>query len=360
MNIVIHQTELKAGLAVVAGVVPNKPVMPVLGNIYLTTTDEGVEMRATDLHAAVVYTCSAKVVDAGTITVPAKLLVDIVNNLPAEPVFIENSAFTIFLKCGAFDCQINGLDPADFPELPNVSGDSITVDARPLADALIRSMSAVAMDDSRPVLTAVRMNVTPTDVSVVSADGFRLSKMDFPITEQAVTWNNVLIPAATIGLIIKAMPTTGTVTIARTDTMIQFVLPRVTYISRLIEGTYPDIERVFPKSFVNRMVVDAKELRQALKVARLIHTTVKIAIMDDHINLSANDSGRGNNRTTLQVQRSGETHTLALNVAYLDNAVAACMSNHVIIETTSETAPALVRPQGDEHYWHIVMPMHVR
>ena len=362
MRVLINQLELKAGVATVAGLVPSRPVMPALGTIYLQTVDDGLMFRTTDLEAAITHTASAQVNEAGSIAVPAKLLVDLVNNFPAGIVDIHVNGFTVFVKCGQFDCQINGIDPSEYPSIPVVDAESITVEAKPLREALMRSLSAVATDDSRPVLTAIRMAISPTEMVMVSADGFRLSKVQFPLTASTNEqhWEHVLVPAKTLGQLVKSIPTSDTVTITKSASMIQFVLPKTTYTSRLIEGTYPDIERVFPKDFANRMVVDTAELRQALKVARLMNNTVKIAIMEDHINLSANDSGRGNNRTTVSVSRSGDMHTLALNVDYFDDAVTACMSSQVIIETKSDTAPTLIRPVGDDNYWHIVMPMMVR
>lgn len=361
MHVLIHQSELKAGVSVVGTVVSGRPVMPVLSTILLQTTESGMELRATDLESAIVYSCTARVDAHGAIAIPAKLLADLVNNLPFEIIDIFVTGFTALIKCGTFECQINGLDPQDFPTVPVLDEEAVTVEAKPLHDALVRSMSAVATDDSRPVLTAIRMSLSSTEMTMVSADGFRLSKVQFAVEQSATptTWNNVLVPAKTIGQLIKSMPDSDTVKIARTDSKIQFILPKATYISRLIEGNYPDVERVFPKDFTNRMVVDSKELRQALKVARLLHPMVRITIMENRIILMANDNSRGNNSSTLDVVREGEMHSIALNVSYLDDALYACMASKVIIETKSAQAPAMVRPMGDENYWHIVMPMAV-
>jgi DNA polymerase-3 subunit beta len=358
MKFTIHRDDFRSAIQSMSGVVANKVVIPILSHILIVSHDGEIECKATDLETAVTVKRTAKIITAGSVTIPAKLLADVLNNLPSSEVAVTVTNGNTTITCGNTECQINGSDVSDYPDLPIIEGVPFTFASQPFRVALAQVVIATAADDSRPVLTAVRLSVANNQMTLCAADGFRLAKAIIPIETEA-TWE-ILVPSKTVTQLIKILPTDGNVQILQNSNLVQFTMTGSTITSRLIDGKYPDIERVIPTEYGNRLVIDVADANRALKVASLLGSMIRITIAETHVTIRAKDDSRGNNQTEVPVLSDGTPHDFAVNVQFLQEAIAACGGTQVIWETKSSASPVIVKPMNNSNYLHVVMPMATR
>lgn len=360
MKFTIHRDAFRSAIQSINGVVANKTITPILSHILIVSLDGQIECKATDLETAVTTKADAKIITAGSVTIPAKLLSDVLNNLPSDVIHVTVDAGNTTVKCGNTECQINGSDVSDYPILPVIEGSPFMLASQPFRAALAQVVVATAADESRPVLTAVRVSVANNQMTLCAADGFRLAKAVIPIDTDA-QWE-ILVPHKTITQLIKILPSDGNVEIVRNINLVQFTMPDSTITSRLIDGKYPDIERVIPTEYGNRLVIDVADINRALRVAGLLGTMIRITIAENqtHITIRSKDDTRGNNQTEVSVVSQGTPHDFAVNVQYIQEAIAACGGTQVVWETKSNQAPVIVKPVNNDNYLHVVMPMAVR
>jgi DNA polymerase-3 subunit beta len=205
----------------------------------------------------------------------------------------------------------------------------------------------------------MRFHSADSQLSLCAADGFRLATVNIPIEADATF--HKLVPAKAIAQVIKALPNDGSIHIQIDVSFICFAMPHCTIVTRLIDGNYPDIERVIPKEHGCRTIVNKAALMRALKLSKLLNDIARLSIEETAIIVSSNNTERGNNKSTVDTLSTGEYHQIAVNVNYLTEALAAFDSEDVILETTSDKAPMVLKyPRASSDYTHIIMPMAIR
>ncbi|MBL8121029.1 MAG: DNA polymerase III subunit beta, partial [Anaerolineae bacterium] len=168
---------LAKGLGIVARAVENRPTLPVLGNVLLSTEDARLKLSATNLEMSITTYIGAKVETEGSITLPAKTLADLVNNLSPERVdlTLDPATLTVNVKCGATVSNIKGIDSAEFPVTPQGGDADITLAGKTLKDMIAQTVFAAAKEDNRPILTGVLMQLDGSVMTMVASDGYRLA-----------------------------------------------------------------------------------------------------------------------------------------------------------------------------------------
>jgi len=366
MKFVVHRDNLRKAISMVGHAIPSKTSLPVLANILVQSDgDTRLRVAATNLELGITCWIPATITERGQITVPGKLGGDLVNNLPSEPIHVNVDATSIRMQCGKFDNTIMGLSAEDFPTLPKITHPSITL-PRAFVDAIDHVIVAAATDDSRPVLTAVRIVVNEHSVELVCADGFRLARTTFTLSEPAAP-TEILVPARTMAEVLRIMGNAESITMAISpnNNQVAFISEDVEIVSRVIEGKYPDVARVIPTEFQSQFVFEIDELRRASKVAALMNPAsgVKLMITPMHIALISSGQSIGTGQALIGGVHEGAPHDINLNVKYLQDALNAVQSaggTQAVLRTTSSTAPAILQAVGNTNYVHVVMPMMVR
>lgn len=374
MQIVVSQEQLKRGIAIVQPVVPGKPALPVLGHILFTATNGTLTLSATNLEVGITHRVPAQVNGEGAVTLPAKLLGDVIAGLPNEPVTLtcdpRNHAVTV--SCARFTSTIKGMDGDEFPVIPRRSEQTPTLrlPAAELQRTIAQVVGAAETDDSRPVLAGVLMRLRDGCLTFAAADGFRLASHRRAFTEQQPV--EVIIPARTleqIGRIAGLTDGEVTLVVSPNGNQITCTNESTSVVSRLIDGRFPDFERIIPQQYTTRSVIDTAALKQAVKLASYfasasqnsIRLTMEPGESGGRLVISANAVEVGDNTGEVDATISGASGQIALNVAYLQEALAAITTAQVVIETQSPNAPAVLKPFGAEGaYVHIIMPMSLR
>lgn len=381
MKIIAQQENLKRALAQVSRAVPGKPVMPILGNVLIAAEGNQVRLTATDLSVAITVWIGAQVEVEGTALVPASLLADVVGGLPNDKVTLELNPKTqvVSVSCARFSTQLNGALADDYPTVtlrPPVNAPCITLAVPALREAIPQVACAAADNDARPVLAGVYLRLHGESALLAAADGFRLATKTIALPEP-VARQEVIIPAPAlrelVGLLVEGVETVNLSLAGASGgapTQALFTSAQFTLATRLIEGQFPDVERILPKGCTTRAVLDVRELSRAVKLAGLIasvsQNVVKLSLTAGEsaqagmLQLSANAAGVGTNTGSVEGQIAGEGGQIALNVKYLSEALTVIGTPQVAIEMVTSQAPGVLRPVGQAGYVHLIMPMALR
>ncbi|WP_322813887.1 DNA polymerase III subunit beta [Chloroflexus sp.] len=377
MKLTCMQEDLKRGLAAVGHAVAGKSTLPVLANVLLATDEGRLKLTATNLEVGINRWISATITRDGAVAVPAKLLTDVVGGLPNDKVTLslDQKTQTLRVECGRFVSNIKGVDADEFPSLPTVSAQTplVSLAAEVWQEAIDQVAFAAATDESRPILTGVLVRTRDQQVTLVAADGFRLAMRTIQLSAPVAHAVDCLIPARTLSELARIIgDTDAEVAMVYTpgDSHVLFYTENIEVVSRLIEGRFPDFERIIPQQYLTRMVLDSSELAKAVKLASFFagssQNVVKLKIepaselAPGRVVISANAAELGDNTSELDGSVTGEGGVIALNVRFLADAIAAVHSNQIAFEMQSAQSPAVFKPVGQDGYIHIVMPMSMR
>jgi DNA polymerase-3 subunit beta len=373
---VCTQRALAEGLAIVDRAVPSKSPLPVLSNVLLATEEGRLKLVANNLEMAISAWIGADVADEGTITLPARLLSDFVSTLGGGDVqmALKTGTKTMHLKCGRYEANINGMDAEDFPAVPSVGeGTRCSITTKALRSAISQVAFAAAADDTRPVLAGVLMTLEDDEVTFAAADGFRLAVRTAPLSAPAPEALSLLVPARTLNELARIIPDSDDpVEIAATPSrnQVMFQYPGILVVSRLIEGQFPDYQRIIPKSYQTRVVLPVSDFLQATKTAAVFSrdnsNIVRINVVPSgeelvpgRVDVLASSAEMGDNAGQLDGSVEGEESQIAFNVRYLRDALEAVNSGEVALEITGPTSPGLLKPVSGSGHLHVIMPMHV-
>jgi DNA polymerase III subunit beta len=373
---VCTQKALAEGLATVDRAVPSKSPLPVLSNVLLATEEGRVKLVANNLEMAISCWIGADIADEGRITLPARLLSDFVGTLGGGDIqmTLKPGTRTMNLKCGRYEANINGIDADDFPAVPTVGdGPRIQIPARTLRHAISQVAFAAATDDTRPVLSGVLVMIDGDELTMAAADGFRLAVRTVTIEAGGSEKLTMLVPARTLIELSRIVPDTeDPIEIAATPTknQVMFQYPNILVVSRLIEGQFPDYQRIVPASYQTRVVLPVSELLQATKTAAVFSrdnsNIVRISVtpsgdelIPGRVDVSASSAEMGDNAGQLDGSVEGEEMQIAFNGRFLRDALEAVSGGEVALEMNGPTAPGLVKPVSGGGHLHVIMPMHV-
>jgi DNA polymerase-3 subunit beta len=377
MKLSCLQENLKRGLATVSHAVAGKSTLPVLSNVLLATDGGRLKLAATNLEIGITCWIGAQVEEDGAVTVPAKLLSDVVGSLPNDRVMLSLDARTQTLKleCARFTTHIKGIEAEEFPTIPTVLDRDPAISLPPdvLREAIEQVAFAAANDDSRPVLAGVLIRLHDSSVIFDAADGFRLARRIVSLPEPVANAQEFIVPARALNelaRIINDAESPVALTVTPGGSQVLFHTDNAELVSRLIDGRFPDFERIIPASYATRTVLETQELAKAVKLASFFATIsqniVKITmepggeIGPGHLVLSTNAAEVGDNTGELDAMIHGESGQIALNVKYLADALAAIKTSQIALETQTPQSPGVFKPVGQEGYIHIIMPMSIR
>lgn len=377
MKITCAQANLAKGITTVSRAVATRTTLPILSNILIETDDSRVKLSATNLEIGINCWIGARVEEGGATTVPARLLGEFVNSVPGEQVTLELNGKnqTLKLSSGRDRAEIKGIDASDFPILPTVEqGTNFSLDPEPLREMISQVVFAAASDESRPILTGVLALLDPDTgrMTLAAADGFRLSvrtaELDSPLDGKI----RVIIPARALlelGRISADETERIQVSITENRHQMLFRLSNTELVTQLIDGNFPDYEKIMPTSHTTRAVLNTKALLNAVRIAsyfaRDAANVVRLSIQPGAelqpgtVVVSAQASEVGGNQSELEASIEGEALEVAFNAKYLLDMLGVMGADQVALELNTPSSPGLFRPVADTPFSHVIMPMNV-
>jgi len=381
MRITCPQDQLSRGLGIVGRAVGGRTTLPVLNNVFLASDGERLKLSATNLEIGITTWVRGHVEGEGQLTVPARLLGDFVNSLPAgHTVLLDANPRThsLHLECDRYKANIKGIDAEEFPPIPSADDrPTIRLGAGLLKEMIQQVAFSAARDESRPVLAGVNLRLDETRLVLSAADGFRLSKREAALEQGLPEKLDIIIPARALTELARLLDDGDedvevTVTPNRTQVLfrVRSESGEVNLVSRLLEGQFPDLERVIPKTHTTRIVVKRGDFVTATRIAALFArdaaNVVKLdvtpgdegGLMPSKIALSANALEVGDNTGELEAIVDGEATYISFSAEFLADVLGVLNAEDIALEITGPLSPAVVRGIGLAEYTHVIMPMH--
>lgn len=372
MRVILERSNLLKSLNHVHRVVERRNTIPILSNVLLSATGQSLEMKATDLDLEVTEATPAKVERSGATTVPAYLLYDIVRKLPdGSEVMLrmdeDGNAMSVISGRSSFRLQC--LPQSDFPQLSAGSFSHIfRLEAPALKGLIDRTQFAISTEETRYYLNGIYLHVIEAGgkpkLRAVATDGHRLARAEVEAPAGSEGMPGVIIPRKTVGELQKLLDSPD-VAIATelSDTKIRLTIGSVVLTSKLIDGTFPDYQRVIPTGNDKSLVIDRQSFSQAVDRVSTVSSergrAVKLSISDGQITLAVNNPDSGSATEELAADYSAEPMEIGFNARYLLDVAAQLSSGNARFMLADAGSPTLIQDTADENTLYVLMPMRV-
>ena len=370
MKVKIRQDELNFALNTVGKAINPNNTLPVLNNILLEAKEDTLTFSATNLEIAITLKLTTKIDTEGLITVPSKLISSYINLLPNEEVELEtHEDLSISIKNKKSQTKIKGLKAEDFPTLPHLKDESktLTVNARNLEKAINEVVFSASLNTTRPILSGVFIEAEGNQLILAATDSYRLAESKIKLNATTEEKINCIVPSRTMNELAKILSKFNkeNVKIIISKNQILFEIENIQLISRLIEGTYPEYTKIIPKNSKTQIKVNTIDLAQALKginlFARELNNSIHIEAVNEakKIIISTDETKIGESETKLDVEIDGENNKISINSQYLLDVLSVKEGEKIILEIDENLSPVKVRPEKNNEYVYIIMPLKV-
>ncbi len=372
MKVTLERNHLLKSLGHVHRVVERRNTYPILANVLLKAQDGRLDLRATDLDIEVTESVPAMVGTAGTTTVPAHTLYEIVRKLAdGAEVRLENEGSEqLLVSSGRSRFHLACLSPDSFPDLKSGSfTHSFEIAATTLRELIERTQFAISNEETRYYLNGIYLHTLevggePT-LRAVATDGHRMARAEAAAPAGARGMPGIIVPKKTVSEVQKLLEgAEGDVAVEVSDTKIRFTLGGVVLLSKLIEGTFPDYERVTPKNNDKRMNVDKASFATAVDRVSTIASerggkAVKLSMKEGQLELSVTNPDHGTASEELAVEFEPESFEIGFNARYLLDIIGQIRSENAVFLFNDAGSPTLVREDGEAKALYVLMPMRV-
>ncbi len=366
MNIIVIKDKLKDGVDAVSRVAGDHPTLSILKNILIEAEGDIIKLTATNLEVGMQYMVPGKVVSPGSLTVPASLFSQLIGSIPYDRLNLTAKDGALEVTTDNYQASIQTTPAEEFPIMPKVNRDAVTVEVpgAVLKEALEQTLAAAQYSELRPELSSVLMKFGMDKIVFVATDSFRLAEktlLDSDFTATTSEEFQILIPlrsAETIVRIIKDKP----VKITRDGNQVLVATAGAEFISRLIDGSFPDYQAIIPKEFLAEVEVSREEMLSALKLTGVFsgassEITIKAASGKKAIELSSRDERVGENTYALPAKIKGDFEPLSFNAKYLGEGVKAASGKDITLKLNEPNRAAMIVPPKDDSYFYVVMPI---
>jgi DNA polymerase III subunit beta len=364
---VIKQPFLKE-LQLLQGIIERKNTMPILANLLLTATKEGIELTASDLEVALRIQAEAEVKTPGTITVPAKKLFEIIRTLPdlsgVSLKKLENN--WVEIKCGSAHFKLVGLPVEEYPSLPDITKEkTISLPAAILKEAIRRVIFSIAQEDIRYAMNGALFTIEGNRLMLIGTDGHRLAYASAELeSTRGAEKIEVIVSRKALGELMKLLPEAKEeVRFGRFENFLFFQVDSHLLLSRNIEAQFPNYEKFISLRNEKAAEFNTVQLNKAIQRVAVLSNersrAVEFQISSGIAKLSSANPEMGEASDSIEITYDGEPLKIGFNSQYLMEFLTAISSEEVVFELNSESTAALLKPKGNDQfdYRYILMPM---
>ena len=346
-------------VAWVARCLPTRPTVPVLAGVLITGTDEGLTIAGFDYDVSAQVVVPAEIASTGAVLVSGRLLSEITRALPAKPVDVSVDGTRVLLTCGSAKFSLPAMPVEDYPALPALPEETGVISADVFGEAVSQVAVAAGRDDTLPMLTGIRLEISGETVVLAATDRFRLAVRE-------LTWSTtnpgleaaVLVPARTLAEAAKAVTpgsdvhlALGTGSAVGEERLLGIRSSGKRSTTRLLDTEFPKFRQLLPAEHTALATVGVAELSEAIKRVALVAdrgAQVRMEFTDGLLHLSAGADGVGLAEEDLEVDFVGEPLTIAFNPTYLTDGLASLHSDRVTFGFTTASKPAVLRPAPED------------
>lgn len=361
------QENLIHGLNVVSKVAARSGNLPILSHVCIKASNEGITLKATNLEIGVTCNVRGKVDEPGEFTVPSRLFTDYLSSLPKERVDVTLNEQTLSLVCAGHRTKINGVPASDFPLIPAVEdGEVRTVSLPAFLEGLEQILFTISPTETRPEISGALLGLEGNTLVLTGTDSYRLAEKTLLIEGKgknlrAVAPLRALQELARICMLLKEE--SGTVKLVISPNQMAVSLPAVEFVSRLIDGQYPDYQAIVPTKFGVSAIISRAEFISGIRAAGLFSKAgvydIAVTILPSagQVRLDALNSQTGEYASSITAEVAGTETKIAFNWKYLLEGVQALQGDKFMLKATDSASPTMLMEAGGGDYFYIVMPI---
>lgn len=366
MKIVVSKDEIQEKLSNIQSIVEKRNTMPILSHFLLDAGKKASYIIATDLETALKEPLQIRVEKEGKICIPARKMFEIVREIEGDLVCESVDEQWLKIKTGASNFRLACLSPKEFPVWPGMEDmEEISMKAGELLEVIERTVYAAGESDTRYTLNGLLFHLHPNELlTVVGTDGHRLALSQKKTQGVVKEEKKFIIPRKSALELRKLLESSEEpVRIALSKNHILLTLGEIQFLSRLIEGTYPNYEQVIPAGNEKKIVLQketfAKAIRRVAIMSKERSNAIRIDIGDNLLAISSNNPDLGDARDELAVTYSGESLSLGFNARYILDILDVAATEAITMEFQAPLSPVLIREEGRDDSKNVIMPMRI-
>jgi len=368
MYVDILKENLIKGISKTTRLISSSSQLPILSNILITAQKNTLILQSTNLETSLMITLGAKVEEQGQYTVPARLFSEFISPLPAEKITLKLEGSKLSISCKNHQASINGLPPDDFPSFPtHQKKPFLSLDSQTFSNIISSVALSSTSDDTRPVLNGVLFDFNGSTLILVATDGYRLSSHS--LSEVKGEFQNMIVPAKSLLEVqknISDQQKDQSLEFFQTEDKNQIVFQHqdILLSTRLIDGQFPDYQKIIPAESTTQIEIDTKDLLQAIKLssvfARENANIVTFSLKDQLLSISSQSPQLGENKNDLHVKKQGEDLRIAFNSRYLLELLNCYHEDTLNVELSGPLAPAVMKNPNNPSFLHLIMPVRLQ
>jgi len=351
-------------LQAVIGVVERRQTMPILANVLLVAGEGQLSITATDLEVELVASVEVDVETAGEVTVPGRKLLDICRALPENAsVSMSQSGEKLTIRSGRSRFTLATLPAAEFPTVEDINADeSLELPQSTLQRLLDKTHFSMAQQDVRYYLNGLLLETGGDQLRAVATDGHRLALCQIALdADKKMPEKQVIVPRKGVLELQRLMSGEGNLTLELGSNHIRIQLEGIRFTSKLIDGRFPEYDRVIPKDTSNELTADRVLLKDALQRTSILsnekYRGIRLIIREGTILLQAHNPEQEEAEDEVEVSYSGEDIEIGFNVTYLLDALGAIESDEIALSVVDGNSSCLLRDPENDDCKYVVMPM---
>ena len=366
MHITFPKANLQKAINVLQKVSQNKTSSNLPGAIYMTTKNGQVELQANDFELGIRLTIDGDIKEPGTLVVGSRYFQELIRKLPGDTIelYKPEDGNSLTITSGSSEFNLVTLHPDDFSLVEQIHDqDHVNIDSFAMKELIDLTNYAAATDEDRPVFTGALLEIKENEVTMVATDTHRMAVKKITIDEPATTPMRAIIPTKTLAEVSRLLPTDNPamINIIWNRTQIVFNFESIYIISRLIEGTYPEYEKVIPSQFDSSAVIDRREFAGAVDRVSLLAKDISYNVIrydwaESNVTLSTQNTEIGMAKEDVAVEFKGTPFTISFNGRYISDILRHSTGDNIHL-FLKQNGPVVIRQDNNPNYTYVVTPV---
>ncbi|MBU4351183.1 DNA polymerase III subunit beta [Candidatus Parcubacteria bacterium] len=372
MKVTILKEKLKEGLSAVSRIAQKNLSLPILSSVLISSEKNFICLKATDLEMGIKWWALSKTEKDGEIACPLRIFQGLIDGLVSEKILLNLMDKKILLEADNFNAEINGLDAAEFPIIPELDiKTSFNIQAHLLSQGLSQVVEMTATSSVQPEISGVYFNLSGNQLKMAATDSFRLAEKIITLTEKVEEEISFILPQKACKEIVNLFnekEETLKISLSSNQILLELPMaetshPKVQFFSRLIEGEYPNYQEIIPQKFDFKSLISRNLFLQNLKTTslfsnRINEVKIRINQHDQKIELEGQnlDIGQSISILTAEIEGNGEMG-VSFDWRFLMDGLAQIKTKDLIFSINKDEGPAVLRPRDDSSYLYLLMPL---
>lgn len=366
MHITFPKANLQKAINVLQKVSQNKTSSNLPGAIYITTKNGQVELQGNDFELGIRLTIDGDIKEPGTLVVGSRYFQELIRKLPGDTIelYKPEDGNSLTITSGSSEFNLVTLHPNDFSLVEQIHDqDHVNIDSFTMKELIDLTNYAAATDEDRPVFTGALLEINENEVTMVATDTHRMAVKKITIDEPATTPMRAIIPTKTLAEVSRLLPTDNPamINIIWNRTQIVFNFESIYIISRLIEGTYPEYEKVIPSQFDSSAVIDRREFAGAVDRVSLLAKDISYNVIrydwsESNVTLSTQNTEIGMAKEDVAVEFKGTPFTISFNGRYISDILRHSTGDNIHL-FLKQNGPVVIRQDNNPNYTYVVTPV---